>query len=312
MIAPPRHSLCISQSSPNTIRHQGDEGFTEVLRKHYADAEALALEQLVQLKTRLRTASEDDFFRVFCEGISRIAGSQYVIIAQKLDDSPAVGEIGSCFTALCWFWNDGHGVDGFAKKLSYHAYACPCSELRHGKAFLVPSDINQLFPQNPNAAGLPIAMEAYFAIPLEDKTGELGHFALVWSDEGMKSKKLSWPFIETLMRSVEDMVAQHITEGPGLAKDAELMDGKEAEQIVPIRVLSELRSLAPYAKNLSHELRTPMQGIIGMLDVMYSNVQEAAEMGPGEKMMQLIDELKSSIEIIQGSCSKLVDQRTIY
>ena len=305
MTAPPRHSICISQSSPSAIKHQGDEGFTETLRQHYADAESLALEQLVQLKARLRTTSEDDFWRVFCEGISRVAGSQYVIIAQKLDDSPPVGEVGSCLTALCWFWNDGHGIDGFDKKVSYYAYACPCSEMRHGKAFLVPDGINNLFPENPNAPGLPITMEAYFALPLHDKTGELGHFGLVWSPEGMRNKSLSWAFIETLMRSVEDMVTRHITDGPGLAKDAQVMDQQEAEQIVPIRVLSELRSLAPYAKNLSHELRTPMQGIIGMLDVMYANVQEAAQLSPGDQMMKLIDELKSSIEMIQGKCPRL-------
>jgi len=303
MIAPPRHSICISRSSPSVIKHQGDVGFTEVLRQHYADAESLALEQLVQLKARLYTTQEDDFWRVFCEGISRIVGSQYVVIAQKLDDSPAMGEVGSCLTALCWFWNDGHGADGFSRKISYHAYACPCSELRHGKAFLVPSNINELFPENPNTPSLPITMESYFAIPIRDKTGELGHFAMIWSREGLENKKLSWPFIETLMRSLEDMVARHITEGPSIAKDADVMDEAEAEQIVPIRVLSELRSLAPYAKNLSHELRTPMQGIIGMLDVMYSSVHEAAELGPGDQMMKLIEELKSSIEIIQGKCT---------
>lgn len=252
---PSRHSICISQSNPSLIRHQGDEGFNEVLRKHYADAESHALEQLVQLKTRLRLANEEDFWRIFCEGLSRIVKSQYVIVAQKFDDSPALGMHGSCLNATCWYHNDGHGIDGFTKGLSYYAYQCPCAELRHGKAFLVPSQIGQLFPDNPNVAKLAIPMEAYFGLPIQDKSGERGHLALMWSPEGVKEITLSWGFIETVMRSFEDMIAKQLAEGPALAKKAQVVDDEEAHQIVPLRILSELRSLRPYAKNLSHELR---------------------------------------------------------
>jgi len=303
---PTRHSICISQSDPSLIRHQGDEGFHEILRKHYADAESIALEQLVQLKARLRIASEEDFWRIFSEGISRISGSQYVLTAQKLDDSPAVGLEGSCLTALCWFYNDGHGIDGFAKGVNYHAYSCPCAEMRHGKAFLVPGRVNELFPNNPNAPALPIPMEAYFAIPLLDnKDHEIGHFAMVWSPEGLTNRKLSWGFMESLMRSLEDMIASHLTEGPGLSNKAEIVHEHQDDAIVPLRMLSELRSLRPYAKSLSHELRTPMQGIVGMLDVMYANCQEALELDTSAKMEMLIEELKSSIETIQGKLTKI-------
>jgi hypothetical protein len=295
-----RHSICISQADPPVIRHQGDEGFHEVLRKHYADAESHALEQLVQLKTRLRFADEEDFWRIFCEGVSRIVNSQYVIVAQKLPDTPEIGLPGACLNATCWFFNDGHGIDGFARGVSYHAYQCPCAEVRHGKAFLVPSHIGQLFPDNPNLPSLSIPMEAYFGIPIEDKNGELGHFALIWSPDGMKEVTLSWGFIETIMRSLEDIIGRQLVEGTGLAKKAQVVDDEQANQIVPLRILSELRSLRPYAKNLSHELRTPMQGIVGMLDVMYANVQEAGELEASDKMQDLIKELKGSIEVIQG------------
>lgn len=43
-----------------------------------------------------------------------------------------------------------------------------------------------------------------------------------------------------------------------------------------------------------------MQGIVGMLDVMYANVLEAGELEASDKMRNLIRDLKGSIEIIQG------------
>ena len=54
------------------------------------------------------------------------------------------------------------------------------------------------------------------------------------------------------------------------------------------------------ARSLSHELRTPMQGVVGMLDVMMANVKDAAEGLNDVRMRRVLATLKENIEAVQG------------
>jgi signal transduction histidine kinase len=63
------------------------------------------------------------------------------------------------------------------------------------------------------------------------------------------------------------------------------------------------QSFKPYARSLSHELRTPMHGVIGMLDVMHATVQEAIESQPNPTTRNIFQALKESIEVVQGNQS---------
>ncbi len=56
----------------------------------------------------------------------------------------------------------------------------------------------------------------------------------------------------------------------------------------------------PYARSLSHELRTPMHGVIGMLDVMHATVQEAIESQQSFNIRSIFQALKENIEVVQG------------
>ena len=60
------------------------------------------------------------------------------------------------------------------------------------------------------------------------------------------------------------------------------------------------QSLKPFARSLSHELRTPMHGVIGMLDVMHATVQEAIESQQSLKIRAIFQALKENIEVVQG------------
>lgn len=65
--------------------------------------------------------------------------------------------------------------------------------------------------------------------------------------------------------------------------------------------INDAQSLKPFARSLSHELRTPMHGVIGMLDVMHATVQEAIESQQNYKIRDIFQVLKENIEVVQGS-----------
>ncbi|KAF4994752.1 hypothetical protein F66182_16429 [Fusarium sp. NRRL 66182] len=65
--------------------------------------------------------------------------------------------------------------------------------------------------------------------------------------------------------------------------------------------------LKPYAPSLSHELRTPMQGVVGMLDVMHANVEEAIDGRVTTKSFRLLQDLKENIELVQDSARRAVE-----
>ncbi len=65
----------------------------------------------------------------------------------------------------------------------------------------------------------------------------------------------------------------------------------------------DAQSLKPFARSLSHELRTPVHGVIGMLDVMHATVQEAIESQQNYKIRNVFQVLKENIEVVQGSTS---------
>lgn len=67
--------------------------------------------------------------------------------------------------------------------------------------------------------------------------------------------------------------------------------------------VSAAHSLKPYARSLSHELRTPMHGVVGMLDVIHATVQEAIESQQNSKMRSIFEALKENIEDVQGITS---------
>lgn len=59
-------------------------------------------------------------------------------------------------------------------------------------------------------------------------------------------------------------------------------------------------SFKPFARSLSHELRTPMHGVIGMLDVMQATVQEAIESHQCPNLRKIFYGLRENIEVVQG------------
>ncbi|KAI4725142.1 hypothetical protein E4T49_07101 [Aureobasidium sp. EXF-10728] len=309
----PRKSICLGQPlPPNVVIHDSDPTFRPGMERLYpSSVESNILEELVILKSKLRLLNNDDFWSFISERIAEILGAQLCFIAKRIlvdeQDSaiemPPIGEPGSCLMASAWYYNDGNGMQGVEKGFKYHAYGCPCSYMRHDKVFVVPEKVSEIFANNPNK--LPVTAEAYIGIPLFADGKCIAHFGVIWSVEGAAKKKLSWALIEMFLHALEDPILERMLQGSEF-KDKQAAT-RELPRVIPHDVITAAQSLQPYAKSLSHELRTPMQGVVGMLDVMYATVQEAAEGQTDAGVRQVFETLKENIETVQDSSRRAVE-----
>ena len=298
-----RTSLCVSGPTPGVPQHDGDEGFREIITRHYTVAENNAVEQLVLLKKKLNEASTFDFWRLLMQGMTKISGAQYGFVTKRIlvddEDSavemPPIGEPGSCLLGVCFYYNDGHQLENFHRDYKYMAYGAPCHNMKHDKVFLIPRGLPEFVTDNPNQ--LPFPIEAYLGVPLFAEGKCFAHFGMMWSVEGLDRLKLGWGFIEVLLHSLEDLILQRLTEGQSFAKSAD--NGRPAK-VIPVEAVTAAQSLKPYARSLSHELRTPMQGVVGMLDVMHATVQESLEGQSDLAVRKVFQTLRDNIEIVQG------------
>ncbi|KAE9961466.1 hypothetical protein BLS_000244 [Venturia inaequalis] len=312
---PSRDSICISLPAPNSVIHNGEHGFQEELARHYKDAESIALERMFKLKVALKaTRTEEEFWPMAAEGLATITGAQYAFINKRLvpedEDAnvemPPYGTPGSCIMSQALYFNDGHGHSGGGRNLKYTAYGAPCAYMKHDKVFLLPQGLNEAITDNPNAAAFVVPAEAYLAVPLFDNDGKcFGHFGGMWSLEGLRKRQLSWAFTELLFHSIEDVLWAGFKDRGRFASALKATANPNA--VIPHEVIVATQSLKPYARNLSHELRTPMQGVVGMLDVMYATVQEATEGLQDKAMRAVLDGLRENIEVVQDSSRRAVE-----
>jgi len=301
-----RESLCFARSSPGMVVHGGEDGFREELSRLYSPAESNAAEKLIKLKEKLRKADSEAFWPLLTEELAGIADAQYAFVSKRilLDDEniavemPPIGEPGACLMGAAFYVNDGHGVEHQLRNFKYHAYSCPCAYMRHDKIFIIPERLNEFIVNNPN--NLRVPGEAYFGIPLFAEGKCFAHFGVMWSPEGAARRKLGWGYLEMLFHSLEDLILGRVLEGKSFATPP-APAVEQPQRVVPHEAISVAQSLKPYARSLSHELRTPMQGVVGMLDVMYATVQEAAESQVDPRVRKVFDTLKDNIEAVQGT-----------
>ncbi|KAF1360232.1 hypothetical protein EJ07DRAFT_116171 [Lizonia empirigonia] len=306
-----RRSVALSRPSPGMVIQEGENGFKEELARLYDPAESNAAEQLVQLKNSLRTADIDSFWSLLTKGLAHIADAQYAFVSKRIlvdekdvaVEMPPIGEPGSCLMGEAFYINDdlGNGP-GHLRNFKYHAYQCPCAYMKHDKIFVIPERLNEFIVDNPN--NLIIPGEAYLGIPLFAEGKCFAHFGVMWGKEGAARRTLSWGFLETLFHALEDLILERVLEGNEFARSAQPVQSQQPK-IVPHKAISVAQSLKPYARSLSHELRTPMQGVVGMLDVMMANVKEAAEnMDIDLRTRRMLDTLKENIEAVQADSSR--------
>jgi hypothetical protein len=302
-----RKSLCFSRPSPGMVSQPGDNGFSEGLSQIFTPAESNAAERLVQLKDSLRKADTDTFWALLTEGLAKITDAQYAFVSKRIlvDDRnvavelPPLGEPGACLMGEAFYINDDQGNGpGHLRNFKYHAYQCPCAYMKLDKIFVIPERLNDFIVNNPNTLLIP--GEAFLGIPLFAEGKCFAHFGVMWGKEGAARRELSWGYLEMILHSLEDMILDRVLGGNQFANAAETIRA-EQPKIIPHEAISIAQSLKPYARSLSHELRTPMQGVVGMLDVMMANVKEASEtLEIDSHTRQVLSTLRENIEAVQG------------
>ncbi|KAL8999292.1 MAG: hypothetical protein Q9169_001837 [Polycauliona sp. 2 TL-2023] len=303
-----RASLCVSGPQPGVAAHTGDEGFRELVEEHFTAAENNAVEELVQVKKKLRESSTYDFWSLLMEGMTSITGAQYGFVTKRIlvDDQdtavemPPIGEPGSCLMGVAFYYNDGRDIVDLHRDFKYLAYGAPCHNMKHDKVFLIPNKLQDFVLNNPN--NFPFPTDAYIGVPLFIDGKCFGHFGMMWTKEGVAKKKLSWAYIEMLLHSLEDVILERLEEGMGFSKGP-----ARPSNIIPAEAVTAQQSLKPYARSLSHELRTPMQGVVGMLDVMHATVQESLEGQSDDAARKIFKTLRDNIEIVQDSSRRAVE-----
>jgi len=301
-----RVSLCLPNFAEDSVIHSGDEGFRDVLRQYFPSAESNATERLVHLKEKLRRASTHDFWGILMEEMCDITGSQCGFVAKRMlvDDQdsavemPELGEPGSCLMGVAFYINNGTDVKEMYRDYRYHAYGTPCAHMKHDKVFIIPERMTEFISNNPNKMPWEKS-EAFIGLPLFTEGKCFAHFGMIWSSEGASRRTLGWNYIEMFLHSLEDMILQRILEGRGFAKEVAAPESTPAK-VIPLSAITASQSLKPYARSLSHELRTPMQGVVGMLDIMYSTVLDAMASQQNERVREVFQDLKNHIEVVQG------------
>lgn len=306
-----RTTICFPQHGTQDVLQHGNPRFERELARLYSPAGSRALEQLIELKKSLRQLSTDDFWGALTEGMCKILGAELCFVMKRVlvDDQhsavemPPLGEPGACMMATALHYCGRDGTRNTAKQTKFHAYGCPCAYMRHDKVFCIPDRLNEFITNNPNT--LPTPCDAYMAVPLFEDSKCFAHFGALWSAESAAQKPLSWAFTELMMHSLEDMIAYTLLQGANFVKPAAALT--EKSRIIPHDAVTVAQSLRPYAGSLSHELRTPMQGIVGMLDVMMATVMEAAETQSDPRVRKVFEALKDNIEVVQDSSRRAVE-----
>lgn len=305
-----RTTLCVSGPEPGVAAHHGDESFQETVGQHYSVVENNAVEQLVRLKQELRNASTYDFWSLLMQNMTSITGAQYGFVTKRIlvDDQnsaiemPPIGEPGSCLLGVAFYYNDGEKLENLHRDYKYLAYGAPCHNMKHDKVFLIPEGLPRFVLNNPNE--FPMPTEAYLGVPLFAEGKCIGHFGMMWTLKGLENLRLGWAYIEMLLHSLEDVILERLVEGKTYVKE---VDRNKPSKVIPTEAVTAAQSLKPYARSLSHELRTPMQGVVGMLDVMHATVQESLEGHSDAAVRKVFKTLRENIEVVQDSSRRAVE-----
>ncbi|KAK4941333.1 hypothetical protein LTR10_018743 [Elasticomyces elasticus] len=308
-----RRSLCLASSQPGVPNQYGEDGFVKNIANHFRPNESNALERLVDLKRELREADTETFWRRLMEGMTELCQAQFGFVAKRIlvDDQksavemPPIGEHGSCLLGVAFYYHDGDKQPTMLRDYKYLAWACPCAYMKHEKVFLIPEQMSAFITENPNT--LPIPAEGYMGIPLFADGKCFAHFGLLWSQDGLDRRENSWGYIELLLHSLEDMITDRLVSGQTFVKPRSTSIPPPNQVIPREAITAATQSLRPYAKSLSHELRTPMQGVVGMLDVMHATVQEQIEILSNPSLRQIFQTLKENIETVQDSSKRAVE-----
>lgn len=335
-IAMPPSSINRSQSVPPTLFAPSGARRVPRSMEHFAPEHRNAIERLVELKHQLREVDGEIFWDRLMKGITSICNAQCAFVAEK---SALNGTDRSVVTLDISITQNGllfpQGIAVYYKDrsveeaLSHHSESLKNiarSFLATDKVNLIPEKLGSIV-ETVNDELCP--MDAYLAVPLFSAGKCFAHFGLMWTVDGLAMRNVPWMYLEMILLSLEDLILlQASTERNGRkfsgrhAQRGQLNGGIDEWKphanssrppvAPPSQNPAAAPSFKPYARSLSHELRTPMHGVVGMLDIMYTTVQETIHKGADPSTLSTFEVLRGNIEAVQGVYTHYVLKMTVY
>ena len=299
-------SPCLTGDIPATSFQPDNSQLDGPNGQNVDGAEGTASQRLVNLKQDLRTLDTETFWTRLMEGVTSICDAQYGFVARRLSKDESAPEMDGqrpCLFGTTFYYNDGHQTVGMHRN-KYFFGGNPLSHMDHEKPCLIPTNLGFATSFGPDQ--LPFSVEGYLAVPLFSERKCVAYLGLMWSESGLRKRNLSWSLLEMMLYSLEDLVVQRLSDTGNDKANGQNANVKQSPKThkpsnsnsgIPDFVSNPLK---PYARSLSHELRTPMHGIVGMLDVMHATVREAIEDKSLAKSDLVFQSLKESIEMVQG------------
>ncbi|KAJ6108391.1 hypothetical protein N7523_009714 [Penicillium sp. IBT 18751x] len=298
-----------------TVNEDGNLHFDASGRSWNDDAQTTAIEHLVTLKEGLHTPDNELFWKRLMEDITSMGKAQYGFVARRVHGGEPMAELKGRRPTLfgaAFYFNDGYQAVGMQRH-RYFAGGNPLLHMDHERPCLIPENLKSLVAFGDDQ--LPFPAEAYLSIPLFSAGKCIAYLGLMWSTEGLRTRNLSWSFLEMMLHSLEDRIVQRLLLdeeftgqrlGSDATSDTSMVQNSQTASFDDAFDFTS-QPLKPYARSLSHELRTPMQGVVGMLDVMHATVREAMESKTPVKSGGIFQALKEGIEMVQDSARRAVE-----
>ncbi|OJD13174.1 hypothetical protein AJ78_06336 [Emergomyces pasteurianus Ep9510] len=323
-----RQTLCLPGLEAGIVASSGEPEFIGGMTRHYEVGQSNAIERLLRLKEELRDAETETFWKRLLEGIAAICSAQCSFVAtlnpQHAQRQNGYDTVMSAtetyeppFVGVALYYNDGDSITAMHRNYKHFARDIPCDFMKHDKVFLIPENLASYIGDS-GSNMLPFPMDAYLAVPLFSAGKCFAHFGLMWTADSLAKRDVSWAYLEMILHSLEDFVQHRILSEQSYKKQIIVQNQKRDDQQrrgrgktsrpTASHSTTGSHSFKPYARSLSHELRTPMQGVVGMLDVMHANVQEAMEKRlDAAGIIPVFQELKDNIEATQDSVRRAVE-----
>lgn len=309
----PRMSLCLASETLDKSLHHGDTEFNTLLNKHFDKRESDAAERLVTLKNALKSPNTNLSWDKVLEELAMLTQAQCAFVSYEVENTNSDGTARDLITKC--YYHDGSGNQALFKDRNHPAISAAYQHMKHGKVVVIPKGLRSVAQSIDTA----FAAEALIAVPLSSGEHNVGHFGMIWTVQGLQKQTFSWSYIEMILHSLEDLIAGRVVDETALPTHS-----NDPASSVPLEPVSHdvdphrkhasapaspifAHPLKPYAPSLSHELRTPMQGVVGMLDVMHANVEEAIDGRVTTKSFRLLQDLKENIELVQDSARRAVE-----
>jgi two-component system, sensor histidine kinase len=230
----------------------------EVERKREVAEEALR----TVVEVTLGTTGEESFDRIADE-LCRWVGLDAVIIGELTDG-------GMVQTAAVKM--DGNAVQNF----TYELLGTPCANVKEMGACLYQQKICELFPKDTMLVDM--GMEGYIGTPLRNKCGEVVGILCGLSRQPI-SEPPTWREIMSLLG------AKAVGELERRGAEKAILRAKEQAEAAN-------NAKGEFLANMSHEVRTPLNGVLGMLQILQKS--------------QLNEEQRECLEVALNSGRSLI------